>query len=252
MNFEPKLQAPAPFGGNHHGLEASSLLPSQAQEPEANADALGAAWLDMLDGQEQGEHHVDTANDTSCPQNGISTAKVAREMGNAGAKEETKDDDDDDDLEACKHEKLMNVYESEHAVVPVGALMAEASSLGSVFEQFDVLGPDPQMDCAAASPVPRQTPGQSNERPRRRSLLEAEARKNRGASNKQRFLLAKRLSNISGGRVPFNFRYRVLDVDIRDPKNKPYEDAYKEGVAKKRESFKRKFNKSYLVGGGSP
>ncbi|RNF07045.1 hypothetical protein TraAM80_03679 [Trypanosoma rangeli] len=255
MDFEPKLQAPAPFGRNHHGSEANTLLPSEAQEHEANADALGAAWLDMLDGQEQGEQHLDTANDTPHPQNGTSTWKVAREMGNAGAKEEGKDDDkddDDDDLEARKHESLMNMYESEHAVVPVGALMAEASSLGSVFEQFDVLGPDAQMDCAVASPVPQQTTGQPNERPRKRSLLEAEARKNRGASNKQRFLLAKRLSNISGGRVPFNFRYRILDVNIRDPKNKPYEDAYKEGVAKKRESFKRNFSKSYLVGGGSP
>ncbi|RNC53058.1 hypothetical protein TcCL_ESM09653 [Trypanosoma cruzi] len=146
----------------------------------------------------------------------------------------------------------MNTYDSEHAVVPVGALMAEASSLGSVFEQFDVVGPDAELERAMASPAPYETPGQPSVRPRRRTLLEMEARRNRGASSRQRFRLARRLSNISGGRVPFNFRYRVLEVNIADPKNKSFVDAYKKGVAKKRESFKRKFKKSYLVGGISP
>ncbi|RNF02467.1 uncharacterized protein Tco025E_08382 [Trypanosoma conorhini] len=249
MDFEPKLQSSAPVGENHCVSGINSLLPLQTQVSEVDADAFGAAWLDMLDGEEQSGKALDAVNDTPHPQDALSTGAVARQTGNACGRDGP---DNDDDLGAREHEKLMNMYESEHAVVPVGALMAQASSLGSMFEQFDVLGPDAEMDRAMASPAPRQTSGKPNERPRRRALLETEAIRNRGASNKQRFRLAKRLSNMSGGRVPFNFRYRVLEVNISDPKNKSYRDAYKEGVAKKRESFKRNFNNHFLVGGGSP
>ncbi|KAF8299248.1 hypothetical protein TcBrA4_0064720 [Trypanosoma cruzi] len=255
MDFEPKLQNSTYLGENNRVLEGTAMLPSKTQLPEVDEHVLGTAWLDMLDGEEQGEKLMDLASCTSYSQVEDSKTGSAREMKHVGEKENEKEEDEgegEDDLAARENERLMNTYDSEHAVVPVGALMAEASSLGSVFEQFDVVGPDAEVERVMASPAPYETPGQPSLRPRRRTLLEMEARRNRGASNRQRFRLARRLSNISGGRVPFNFRYRVLEVNIADPKNKSFVDAYKKGVAKKRESFKRKFKKSYLVGGISP
>lgn len=242
IDFEPKLHSSITDTERNHVSSGKLMAPSALQASAVDTDAATPTWLDMLDEEEEKTQRPSDAACSATPDQN----NVLKEGVMAGNEEESDDDG------AKEHERLMNMYDSEHAVTPVGVRMAEASSLGSVFEQFDVLGPDAELDRAASSTAAPRTSDQPRDKFARRSLLDMEAKRNRGASNKQRFRLAKRLSNISGRRVPFNFRYRVVEVDITDPRNKSFRDAYKEGVAKKRESFKRKFHDSYLVGNVLP
>ncbi|KPA82405.1 hypothetical protein ABB37_03481 [Leptomonas pyrrhocoris] len=143
----------------------------------------------------------------------------------------------------------MDLYETPFDVVPVGVRMAEASALGSVFAEFDSMDPEQraarEADHAAARC--RLAPGTGDEggasgpsRRRRPSMLEREMLANRGFSNKDRFLMARRLSNRSGGRVPFNMRYRVVEANVRDPRNVHLRKVFQEGLNKKRAAFKRR------------
>lgn len=143
-------------------------------------------------------------------------------------------------------ERLMNLYESPHDVIPIGVKMEEASALGSIFEQFDATEPDEfgtrladnQAQRSALRPT-SSTGRDGAPRPRRRGALEKEMLSHQGLSNKERLRLARRLSNTVGGRVPFHMRYRVVEADINDPRNQRLRRQYEEGLAKKREYFKR-------------
>ncbi|ORC93720.1 uncharacterized protein TM35_000015970 [Trypanosoma theileri] len=251
--FQPRLQFSNAI--STHVPSNISLKPSPIETLTEDTEVLGSAWLDMLNEEEEEKeetlHSSPTEGNTSTTNTTTSSSTNLTYNQNRVKHEknlvQTVTNKDEEKI-AQEYEKLMNLYDSEHAVAPVGVLMAKASSLGSVFDQFDTIGPDTEMDQAMSAPAPQREIGQDKEKPRRRSPLEREDLRNRGASNKERFRLARRLGNISGGRVPFNLRYRILEVDITDERGKHYKEAYKEGLEKKRASFKRKFQRSYLVG----
>nr|CCC90021.1 conserved hypothetical protein [Trypanosoma congolense IL3000] len=224
LDFEPKLNFNTSHGGSNAtgGVTDISGKKCAAEirvREDSNDDDV--SWLDMLGDDRETKEAVENS--------------LMATTG--GSPEETKED------AAQKYTKLMDTYESEHSVVPVGVLMAQASSLGSVFEQFDVLSPDAalekEMADASSAAASARDPKEAKAKFRRRSPLQLEQLRNRGASNKQRYRLARHLSNFSGGRVPFNFRYKVVEVDVTDARNKAYKDAYTAAVTRKREAFKR-------------
>ncbi|KPI84888.1 hypothetical protein ABL78_6070 [Leptomonas seymouri] len=146
-------------------------------------------------------------------------------------------------------DRLMSLYETPFDVVPVGVQMKEASALGSVFTEFDSMDPEQREARTAYRAAARSRLAQGEggdvgarepKRSRRRSMLEREMLANRGCSNKERFHMARRLSNQSGGRVPFSMRYRVVEANVRDPRNSHLRKMYEAGLEKKRAAFKRR------------
>ncbi|KAG8349015.1 hypothetical protein ERJ75_000706200 [Trypanosoma vivax] len=222
-NFEPVLNFPMPRPNETPSMTTNAPVVSlPITKPESDA----APWLDMLENDGLEKRESATSDTPLRKAEGTTTSET-------------------DD--AQRYLKLMDTYESEHSIVPVGVHMAAASSLGSVFEQFDAISPDEAFEreitratmiATAQSEGAGSGTGTGN-RPRRRSLLEKEELKNKGKSGRQRYRLARRLSNLVGGRVPFNFRYKVIEVDIRNQNNKAFGDAYRAAVAKKREFFKK-------------
>ncbi|SCU67822.1 uncharacterized protein TEOVI_000698100 [Trypanosoma equiperdum] len=224
LDFEPKLNFPAAprrvTGAGEGSVKAADSAHLHTLCGEEVREG-GVSWLDMLGDDEDSGKNSEGSVSALLPVNLT----------------------ENEEKSAQDQMKLMDMYESEHSVVPIGVRMAEASTLGSLFEQFDAVNPDAALEreaaAAAAAAASRKEPGEAHKKHRRLAPLELEQLRNRGASNKQRYRLARRLSNLAGGRVPFNFRYKVVEVDITDERNKTYRDAYSNAVAKKREAFKR-------------
>lgn len=140
------------------------------------------------------------------------------------------------------------LYDSPHSVVPLREYMTQASAPRSVFHEFDVLEPheeEAKEEERAASASTLSLHGMNasrrgNRNAPRFTLLLREKLANRGYSQRVRARLARRLSNQSGGRVPFNLKYRVVEADIHDSRNRPLLDLYRKGVERKRNEFHRK------------
>lgn len=151
---------------------------------------------------------------------------------------------------------LWNLYTSPDDVVPVGASIQKASEVDTLYHEFGALEPDEKVarqlqKAAEKSPLTATTASDSSEKNRNEkgkgaskrwsvSLLKKEEIMQRGYSTRHRARLAKRLSNQSGGKVPFNLRYRVVEANINDPRNKKLVELYRRGVQRKREEFHRK------------
>lgn len=218
---------------------ASSNVPMKV--PVAVSSSMDSPWLELL--KEEGEEEEDTVEVARAAP--ASTREVASTSATAPPPLPAMSP-----VEQERRARLMDLYESPFDVVPVGVRMEEASTVGSVFTEFDSLEPELRearaADRAAARSSLSLEDGKANKRGggktrrRRLSVLEEEVLANRGASNKDRFQMARQLSNWSGGRVPFNLRYRVVEANVRDPRNSHLRSAYEAALAKKRFSFKQK------------
>lgn len=228
--FTPKLDFPK--------LDPEAKLPTTPRIPiegtevhegvvnREHVEGLSSAWLSMLDDEGPTTTSLDTKG----------VAPV--EIDHPPSTNSTIMKDGAHDID------LMNLYESDHDVVPIGVKMKEASAISSVFEQFDVMEPEKQAaqerdQEAQASRL--RTTGTSGKPSRRRSHLEKEMLQNRGFSVKMRYKMAKDLSNMSGGRVPFNLRYKVVEANVNDPRNAHLRDTYARSVQRKREHFRKNY-----------
>lgn len=251
LEFEPRLSVKAevppqgsalPHDANTGGAEREqqAVIPPKSEFHDSAQDTLTAVsaedtiespWLALLD-----EENLSTASTSAVP-----PAPFSPTISSSSAST-----DDEQDL----RDQLMNLYETPYDVVPVGVRMRDASALGSVFDEFDSIDPEQREARAADRAAARSrlaqgdssSRGQQQQKRRRYSRgspLEKEMLANRGYSNKDRFQMARRLSNQSGGRVPFNMRYRVVEANVRDPRNAHLRKVYEEGLAKKRAAFKR-------------
>lgn len=149
---------------------------------------------------------------------------------------------------------LWELYSSVDDVVPVGAKIKDASYVDTVFHEFGVLEPFEKTEreiqkAAEMSPLTSTSlndgdggSGEAKKKARHwtSSLLMKEKIMNSGFSVRDRMRLARRLSNQSGGKVPFNLRYRVVEANISDPKNAHLIKLYQKGVERKRDEFRRK------------
>lgn len=256
-SFVPRLNIAADVSNVQSGgdMEAEALLPesdaptsvasvlssSAAAEESSVAEAdvaVESPWLALLEEDGDGESgssavtSAKTVLDSAANALATTTTSSPATSSAAAADQELRD-------------RLMSLYETPFDVVPIGVRMEEASAVGSVFDEFDSMDPQQREEVAAhrAAAHSRLSPGEGGEagQPRRRrSALEREMLSNRGYSNKDRRQLARQLSNRSGGRVPFNMRYRVVEANVRDPRNAHLRQVYAAGLEKKRSSFKRR------------
>ncbi|KAG5494051.1 hypothetical protein JKF63_01885 [Porcisia hertigi] len=213
-----------------------SEAPANADARAALNDGVDSPWLSLLEDDDD----LTFASAAPLPAPQVASVTATAPPPSSGTAPE------DEERRAL----LMDLYETPFDVVPVGVRMEEASSVGSVFTEFDSLEPERREAHAADRAAARTSlsPGENESRKRgsgrnqrrHHSLLEKEMLANRGASNKDRFQMARRLSNWSGGRVPFNLRYRVVEANIRDPRNSHLRSSYEAALAKKRASFKQK------------
>lgn len=157
---------------------------------------------------------------------------------------------------ADRSSALWNLYTSPDDVVPVGESIQKASEVDTLYHEFGALEPDEKVarqlqKAAEKSPLTATTAPDSSGKNRNEegksspkrwpvSLLKKEEIMQRGYSTRHRARFAKRLSNQSGGKVPFNLRYRVVEANINDPRNAKLVELYKSGVQRKREEFHRK------------
>ncbi|CCW66475.1 unnamed protein product, partial [Phytomonas sp. Hart1] len=231
------------------GVRSYKGNPSPAQSGRAeelsDLHLWDSPWLSML--HEPSEDPIKLSSPTTAPDD------QTKEGSSAPAKAASPTNESPISLDETKgegvehpHNALMDLYESPNDVIPIGVKIQEADALGNIFEQFDVMEPDARVlmeeEIKARKSRLTATGGgaNSNGKPRRRrSTLQKEALSCRGASNKERYHLARQLSNQSGGRVPFNFRYQIFEANILDPRNAPLRKSYEEAIQKKREAFKR-------------
>ncbi|GET92386.1 hypothetical protein, conserved [Leishmania tarentolae] len=218
------------------GVAALSNVPPKGAR--TLTDDTNSPWLELLkEDEEDRVLEVKTATPASTEEATSSEAAPDPSPGMSTAEQE-------------RRARLMDLYETPFDIVPVGVRMEEASKVGSVFTEFDSLEPEVREARAANRAAARSSlsledhqsskRGGGKTRRRRRTVLEKEMLANRGASNKERFQMARQLSNWSGGRVPFNLRYRVVEANVRDPRNSHLRSAYEAAVQKKRLSFKHK------------
>lgn len=153
-----------------------------------------------------------------------------------------------DDETAEIEDALFSTYATPHDVTPIAADVLAASTVKSVFHEFDVLEPEEEMEREAARAARRSalspgniTDGAGTPAARSFSVLMKDTLSNRGYSRRLRARMARRLSNQSGGRVPFNLRYQVVEANVHDPRNRHLLDIYRKGVERKREEFHRKW-----------
>nr|CAJ2472170.1 unnamed protein product [Leishmania braziliensis] len=217
-------------------VDASSNVPTEGAT--IFKSGMDSTWLDLL--EEEGEDAVEVAMAAPSPSRPVASASATVPAPTP----------DTSPAEQERRARLMDLYETPFDVVPVGVRMETASAVGSVFTEFDSLEPEQRearaADRAAARSSLAPEAGEANKRGdgksrrRRRSVLEKEMLSNRGVSNKERFQVARQLSNWSGGRVPFNLRYRVVEANVRDPRNAHLRSAYEAALAKKRSNFKQR------------
>ncbi|KAK7196270.1 hypothetical protein NESM_000562800 [Novymonas esmeraldas] len=251
-DFEPRLSiaadAPPPVETNpsataeadvHAGPTAAVETVEAAQESAGPSVAVvESPWLALL---EESDESVQTAHDDS-------PSPLQRETDALTDAAAAQAATDLSSAAQARRERLMHLYATPFDVVPVGAQMEAASAVGSVFTEFHSMEPDRRDALAAERAAARSSlspedggRGSGAQRSRRRrSVLEREMLNNRGASNKERLRMARRLSNASGGRVPFNLRYRVVEANVQDPRNAHLRSAFEAGLARKRAAFRQK------------
>ncbi|CCW60719.1 unnamed protein product [Phytomonas sp. EM1] len=226
-----------------------SDLSTAKHEGVAGPDALhlwDSPWLSMLNDPLEDPVLVPTAEQEDARAEGGSSEKASSAPALSEGFTATAREGALEHGEQPPYEALMDLYASPNDVIPIGVKVREANDLGSIFGQFDVMDPDAralQEEEAKARRSRLTAEGgahQTGKRRRRRLELEKEALNSRGASNKEKYHLARQLSNQSGGRVPFNFRYRVVEANILDPRNAPLRKSYEEALQKKREAFKNR------------
>jgi hypothetical protein len=229
-----------------------SVEPTHGAVSSASPETLDSPWLALLAeaAEETSNDITDVAAPSAAPAR-TSNVVVADTEASATAADAVPSSSSlfaPTEAEHELREKVMNLYETPYDVVPVGVRMQNASALGSLFAEFDSIDPELReaqaADRAAASSRLSQggddgNAGGASRRRHRRSVLEKEMLANRGYSNKERFRMARQLSNQSGGRVPFNMRYRVVEANVRDPRNAHLRKVYQESLEKKRAAFKR-------------
>lgn len=159
-----------------------------------------------------------------------------------------------DEEESRGTDALWGLYPSVDDVVPLGAKIEEASHVDTLFHEFGVLEPTEKDELMAqkAADMSPLTSVSHNEADGKKgagkninkrwaiSLLMKEKKMNRGFSVRDRARLARKLSNQSGGKVPFNLRYRVVEANINDPRNAHLVALYQKGVERKRVEFRRR------------
>lgn len=243
--FTPQLQATAALAASERNAAMSPAVETpltvETEPTISTGDAGASPWLALLQNEE-----ADADTDISM---GMT---VAAETSLVSPSQESavspSPEQEEPEVSQDKYEALMEVYASPLDSIPIGVRMSEASKVGSVFAEFGVMEADQRaiaMEEAAARRNEMSPEGQREKAKRHRpSLLEKEMHLNRGASNKQRTRFAKHLSNQSGGRVPFNLRYRVVKANVEDPQNAPLRKMYEEGLKRNRTRFKRDMSSS--------
>ncbi|KAG5468779.1 hypothetical protein CUR178_01615 [Leishmania enriettii] len=219
--------------------DAGTLSSLRREDADAASRGINCAWLKLL--EEEGDVEQLEISEPPPPAQVASTSATYQHSP-----------PDMSPAEQERRARLMDLYETPFDVVPVGVRMEEASAIGSVFTEFHSLEPEQREARAADRAAARSLLsaeadegdklGGRKTRRHRPSVLQKEMLANRGASNKERFRMARQLSNWSGGRVPFNLRYRVVEANVRDPRNSHLRSAYEAALAKKRCSFKQKQN----------
>lgn len=107
----------------------------------------------------------------------------------------------------------------------------EPSGESPMYSEFGVRSPDEQM---AFEMRRRAGRGHDETSKRRRTTLQREYAENRGYTKKGRLQLARQLSNAVGRRVPFNFRYKVFEANVNDPRNARLRRSYDDAASLKR------------------
>ncbi|KAG5468367.1 hypothetical protein LSCM1_02347 [Leishmania martiniquensis] len=221
------------------GVDAGAPFNLRKEHRDADSKDMNSAWLELLEGEEE-----ETAEEVETAETHASLEATTKGATLPPSSSDTSP------AEQARRARLMDLYETPFDVVPVGVRMEEASTVGSVFAEFHSLEPEQREARAADRAAARSSlttdtgkggrAGGRKTRWHRPSVLEKEMLANRGASNKERFRMARQLSNWSGGRVPFNLRYRVVEANVCDPRNARLRSAYEAALAKKRSSFKQR------------
>lgn len=191
---------------------------------EGTPTISAASWLDMLDEQ---------AHDVVQPVVRKEEARDEQQEEVAIAPPAVSPPAADDSEEAEKE-----IFQSTHALESL-AHHKERIRLAmtrDLFNQFGVVSPDDLLDAQQmeeARLAASETDGKDPKR-RRKSVLELEANRNSGYTFKKRGQLARHMSNMAGSRVPFNFRYKVFEANVNDPRNASLLSNFKGGIDKKR------------------
>lgn len=146
--------------------------------------------------------------------------------------------------ENAQSDTLWDLYETFHDVAPLAENIVEAADVQSLFHEFSVMEPEErealaQKSVSQSALTPHSGP-QKGEKRRKLSILAKERLNHSGYSRRDRTRLARRISNQSGGRVPFNLRFKVVQADISNPRNRGLISLYQAGVLRKRQEYLRK------------
>ena len=87
-----------------------------------------------------------------------------------------------------------------------------------------------------SKPVPRRSPleeldAKKNKYAQHRTPLYREEKANLGLNRRQRVSLARHVSNVVDGRIPFNFRFNVYEANALDPRNKHLVKSFQRGLS---------------------
>jgi hypothetical protein len=173
-----------------HSLDATKVAlspPTPHVRDDENTPA--SSWMSMLDGLESdheaaGSHTVD----------GACAAVVNVPQGRPSIVEDVSSE--------LKH---------------TNKLVDDSETDDQLFSEFGVMTPDQRLELEMQRhPGRGHNDGQQTRRP---SVLQRESSRNKGYNKRGRLQLARELSNTVGRRVPFNFRYKVYEANVSDPRN---------------------------------
>lgn len=176
----------------------------EANVPTVAAETFSASsWLSMLD--------EDPNVDVGCAPGSGGELLVAEKSAGCVS----------DGMPAAAAESMESTSKTESAEIP--------ENDDVLLEMFDEFASN--HNNTTASQQPRQN---------RKSPLHQECEQNAGYSLSERRRLAAFLSNRTGRRVPFHFKYNVYEANINDPKNAHLLAAFQEQQAKKQREINQR------------